>query len=326
MKMDYAIGIDLGGTFIKYALVDNKGKIIFESIKATQANSNRDTVVSNIKKCISETLDICNEKNIIIKGIGIGTPGIIDNGLVLGGAENLPEWQSFPLGGIISQDFNYPIFIDNDANLMGLAEVRFGSAKGTSDAIFLTIGTGVGGALVLNGKLYGGHRNRGAEIGHICLNAKGHECSCGTRGCLEAHASTTALIRDYRNLLLTKENKNTTDIDGKYIIEKYLAKEDVAIEAMNIHFDCLGTGIASLINIFSPQKVIIGGGISEAGDFYIENINKRALSIAMKETSVFTKIEKAKLGNSAGFLGAAALVFDKLTENKNHENGNILTN
>ena len=313
--MDVAIGIDLGGTNIKYALISKKGDVFYESICPTCAENGRNAVIESIRFCISELVGIARtlHKNII--GAGIGTPGIIDNGLVLGGAENLPEWESLPLAGILSRGLDFSIFVDNDANLMCLGEVRFGEKENLEDVIFFTIGTGVGGAMILNGNLYGGHRNRGAELGHVIVNPKGAVCSCGNRGCLEAQASVTALIRDYKKLCGTKKISNIK-IDGKYIVDKYLKNEKEAIAAMNIHFDYLAIGIASFINVFSPQMIVIGGGIAEAGEFYINEIKKRALKIAMKETSIFTKITKAKLGNQAGFFGAAALVFDKVNTPK----------
>jgi len=314
--MRYAIGIDLGGTNIKYALVAEDGKILFESITPTQAEQSRDVVINNLEYCCQQLLEIANEKDLEISGIGIGTPGIIDNGLVLGGAENLPEWESLPLGGILNRRLNQDVYVDNDANMMGLAEVRYGEADDVDDAVFLTIGTGVGGAMVLNGKLYGGHRNRGAELGHIIVNPNGELCDCGAKGCLEAHASVTALIRDYKKMLRGGKKTISDTIDGMYIVQQYKKNEAEAIEALNMHFDYLAMGVASYINVFSPQKVIIGGGISEAGAFYIEEVQKRALKMAMNETSVFSRIVKAHLGNKAGFIGAAALVFDQSKVNE----------
>ena len=204
------------------------------------------------------------------------------------------------------------MYVENDANLLGLAEVRYGEGKNREDVVFLTIGTGVGGAMIVDGRLYGGHRNRGAELGHIIVEQNGEKCPCGAKGCLEAHASVLALIRDYKKNLPKRIFNNSKNIDGKYIVKKYLEKDPFAIKAMNKHFDYLASGIASYINIFSPQEVIIGGGLSDSGEFYIEKLKQKALKLAMKETSVFTEIKHASLGNKAGFMGASALVFDKV--------------
>ena len=194
---------------------------------------------------------------------------------------------------------------------MGLGEVIYGAAKGLSDIVFLTVGTGIGGALFLNGRLYGGYRNRGTELGHLIIHGlNGNQCTCGASGCLEAHASVSALIALYRQLLEKNGREIPSRIDGKYIVERYKAQEKEAVLAMEDHFQNLSLGVASLINIFAPQKVIIGGGISESGDFYIDNIREQVGKYVMKETSYFTTIELARLGNKAGCLGAAALVFN----------------
>lgn len=309
--MKVAIGIDLGGTNIKYALVSEKGEVIREANKPTGVEKGRSHIVDSLKECIIELNELATSEGFDVVGAGIGTPGIIDNGLVLGGAENLPDWESLPLGGILSKDLNFPVFVDNDANLMGLGEVRFGAKGDFKDVVFITVGTGVGGAMVLDGKLYGGHRNRGAELGHIIVNPEGEKCSCGQVGCLEAHASVTALIRDYKELLSNGKKNTDAKIDGRFIVEKYHKKEKQAVAAMDKHFEYLANGIAGFINIFSPQLVVVGGGIADAGDFYIKEVEKRAIKKAMKETRIFTKICKAQLGNQAGFFGAAALVFDR---------------
>lgn len=320
--MQYAIGIDLGGTNIKYALVSEDAQIVHELKMPTEADKGREVVIKNIENCCANMLDYAGEQGFDVLGICIGTPGIIDNGLVLGGAENLPEWESLPLGGILTRRLQKTVLVDNDANLMGLGEVRFGNAKEVSDAIFITVGTGIGGAMVLNGLLYGGHRNRGAEMGHIQVERNGKVCSCGAKGCLEAHASITALVEDYIELLGKAGKAVPGKVNGEVIVKSYLNKQPEAVEAMNIHFDYLAAGITGFINIFSPEKIIIGGGISETGSFYIDNIKERVKKIVMKETSVFCQISTAKLGNKAGFMGAAALVFDKLKvqENEHHNN------
>ena len=310
--MKYSIGIDLGGTNIKYALVAKDGEIIYSSKAPTQADKSKEVVIENISKCCQELLEYAKNKNIDVIGIGLASPGVIDDGIVLGGAENLPDWENLPLGDIIGKQFEKPIFIYNDANMMGLAEVRFGDVPDIKDAVFLTVGTGIGGAMVLNGQLYGGHRNRGAELGHITINSEGTKCSCGSIGCLEEHASVAALIRYYKELLGEEKVNSLPEINGEYIVQRFHEKENEAIKAFDIHFNYLSMGIAGFINIFSPQKVIIGGGISEAGSFYIENIRERVAKFVMKETSVFTQIDVAKLGNSAGLMGAAAIVFDNM--------------
>ncbi len=308
--MRYALSMDIGGTNIKYAIVDENGYIFFESLKSIKPEDNDSALLAHIKHMIAECFEIARVNEIEIVGIGIGVPSVVDSGVVLF-ANNLPELDNQQLDVIISDHFGVPVFVENDANLMGLGEVRYGAARNVSDAVFITIGTGIGGALILNGKLYGGYKNRGTELGHIVIDWNGKACTCGGKGCFEAYASMTALIQEYKNLLPENSLPGTEKVDGKYIVSKFLENEEIAAVAMNNHFQYMAAGITGFINVFAPQKVIIGGGISEAGDFYLKSIAILVDKMVMKETSQFTTIELASLGNKAGFLGAAALVFNQ---------------
>ena len=308
--MKNAIAIDIGGTNIKYALVEESGKILYESI-CPSTSSEADGAVGQLKKAVKEMLNYAAGNNLDVSGIGIGVPSVVDDGVVLF-ANNLKEIDNKNLKKIIGEHFGIPVFVDNDANLMGLGESRYGNAKDSTDVVFLTIGTGIGGTLIINGQLWGGYRNRGTELGHSIICLDGKKCSCGALGCLEAYASVTALIEDYKEKLTENNIEVAPDtiINGKYIVTQYLKNEECAVEVMNNHFKYIAAGLVGIINFFAPQKVILGGGITESGDFYIENITRLTMPQAMNETSEFVSIEAASLGNKAGFLGAAALVFD----------------
>jgi len=308
--MNIAIGIDLGGTYIKYGLVNAEGTILKEGLKPTLDETSPNKIPENIKSCVTELGDYAQKEGWEIQGLGLGVPGLVENGTIIG-CENLRELDGFPIQSYLESFLPFPVMVDNDANLMGLAEVFFGSDPDIKDMVFLTIGTGIGGALYLNGNLYGGYRNRGAEIGHMTVEFRGAPCNCGARGCLETLASVPALIRAYKSLWKAGHFKPSDQIDGKYIIGKYLSGEMEAIDALHSHFDYLSAGIAALINIFGPQKVVLGGGITDSGQFYVEEIRKRTFLQAMKETSEFTEIERARWGNKAGLMGAAALIFRK---------------
>ena len=301
----YAIGIDLGGTFVKYTLVSNSGEILFEGKLPIGGDATREDTLGAIQEAIQQVVNEATKKGIELKGIGIGTPGVVDDGIVLGGADNLDRWENLDLGTIYSEKFGMPVFVDNDANVMGLGETAFGAAKDCSDVIFITVGTGIGGAIVINSQLYGGYKNRGGELGHLTIQHDGIDCSCGGRGCLEAYASTSALIQQYAD----KTGKDIKGIDGFYIIKKFKENEPEAVACLKAHTDYLGHGIAGFINTFAPQKVVIGGGISEAGQFYIDMIKDSAFRYAMPDCSTNTDIVAASLGNNAGCLGAASLVF-----------------
>ncbi len=307
-NLKYAAGIDLGGTFVKYALVSSAGDILTEGKFPIGGKATKDDTLNAIQSSIQMVIDKAKEENIDIIGIGIGSPGIVYDAVVIGGADNLQGWENIDLGTIFSTKFNLPVFADNDANVMGLGEVAFGSAKDSTDVIFFTVGTGIGGAIVADGKLYGGYKNRGAELGHVTIDHKGIECNCGGRGCLEAYASTSALIEQYAAL----KGTDTEGIDGHYIVDKFHEGEKEAVQCMEEHTEYLGHGLAGFINTFAPQKVIIGGGISEAGQFYIDMIKKSAFSYAMPDCAEYTDVVGATLGNNAGCLGAASLIFNNI--------------
>ena len=307
-NMTYAAGIDLGGTFVKLALVSDNGQIHLEDSLKIKSGAQREDVLDTIGMAISRIVEYGTGLAIQISGIGIGTPGIVCDNTVVGGADNLPGWENVPLGTLFSEKYGVPVFVDNDANVMGLGETAYGAARGCTDVIFITVGTGIGGAMVINGKLYGGYQNRGAELGHITVEHNGIDCNCGGRGCLEAYASTSALISQYSRLT----GRNPEEVDGRYVVEKFKEGEPFAIQCMQEHTSYLGHGIASFINVFAPQKVVIGGGISEAGQFYIDMIKSEALRYAMPDCAVHTVVVAASLGNLAGCLGAASLVFRNL--------------
>ncbi len=304
ISQSYAIGIDIGGTSLKCGVVNELGEILFSFIVSLKEAKTEEEIINLIVKAITQCTDELNEP---IVGIGIGFPGLIENDVIVGGGVNLPGFEQLPLGKILNDLTGHNVVIDNDANLMGLAEVIYGSAKDSEDAIFLTIGTGIGGAIMINKKLFGGYHNRGAELGHTVIQYNGIQCACGGHGCLETYASVTALIAYYKSLNKTAKEH----IDGKTIIEKYLAGEEHAVNAMEHHFDYLAAGIVNCVNIFSPQKVIIGGGISEAGQFYIDELTKRVKKTAIPVSFSNTKIVAASLGNKAGLLGACANAFQK---------------
>jgi glucokinase len=304
ISKSYAIGIDIGGTSLKCGIVNEVGEILFSFIVSLKDTKTEAEIIALMVNAIKDCTDKLNEP---IVGIGIGFPGLIEDDVIIGGGVNLPGFEQLPLGKILKEITGYNVVIDNDANLMGLAELMYGAAKDSSDAIFLTIGTGIGGAVMINKELYSGYKNRGGELGHTVIQQNGIVCNCGGKGCLETYASVTALINYYK----TQNTASGENVDGKNIIEKYLSGEDHAIKTMQHHFDYLAAGIVNFVNIFSPQKVIIGGGISEAGQFYIDELTKRVKASAIPVAFAHTTIAAAALGNKAGLLGACANAFKK---------------
>lgn len=304
MKKSYAIGIDVGGSSLKCGLVSSAGEVIYSFLFPLNNVLTEGEVIAFIQAAIRKCVEQAPEK---VLGIGIGFPGIVDNNIVIGGADNLPGFENLDLGSIIAASTRMNVVIDNDANMMGWGELIYGSAGNCTDVVFITVGTGIGGGLIIDGKLYGGYKNRGTELGHITIQHGGTKCSCGASGCFEAYASTAALIEDYAAM----HGVEAESVSGKMIVKNYRANEPQAVQAMQRHFEYMAAGIASFVNVFSPQKVVIGGGISESGQFYIEEIKNRVMQIAMPGTVQHTHIVAAKLGNQAGLLGCAARVFSK---------------
>lgn len=312
----YAIGIDLGGTSVKYALVASDGGVLFSGKLPTLADEGAEAVLGQILAGAKSCLEFAAENGLQPVGIGVGSPGVVsaDERMVLGGAENIPGWERIPISDRLEQATGLPVRVNNDANLMALGETLYGAAKGATDVVFLTVGTGIGGGVLIDGRLYGGYRNRGTEFGHMTVKCDGEPCACGSVGCLEHYASTSALVRRFQ-ARCAEEKRACTRCDGEMIVALYHAGDALAREVMEEHWDYLSTGIISIIHIFSPQTVVIGGGISEAGEFYLDELRKRVFARAMAVCSEETRIVGATLGNRAGCLGAAGLAF-RPTEKK----------
>lgn len=308
--MEYAIGIDLGGTSIKYALVDEAGNSFFEGKLPSFASVSAQAVIGQLVKAATEVREEAAGRNWMIKGIGLGTPGIVDetNRRVLGGAENIVGWENIDVASPLEEQLDLPVVVGNDANLMGLGETRYGAGRGCTHVVFLTVGTGIGGAVIIDGKLFGGYANRGTELGHVPLMAVGERCACGAVGCLEHYASTAALVRRFCTLAEGQDLKFGGEINGELVVRLYHEGLPLAVACMNEHFYYLGRGIAGFINIFSPQRIVIGGGVAESGTFYLEKIKEVVSKNVIADCALNTGIVVAELGNKAGFIGAASLI------------------
>lgn len=295
--MEYAIGIDLGGTSIKYALVDKAGNSFFEGKLPSFASVSTAKVMEQLIKAATLLKDEAAKQNWIVLGIGLGTPGIVDetNRIVLGGAENIVGWENIDVASFMEKQMNLLVVVGNDANLMGLGETKYGAGRGCTHVVFLTVGTGIGGAVIIDGKLFNGYANRGTELGHVPLIANGEGCACGAIGCLEHYASAAALTRRFSALAKEQNLSFDTEINGELIVRLYHENFPLAVECMNEHFYYLGRGIAGFVNIFSPQRIVIGGGVAESGSFYLEKIRAVVKKHVRADCTLNTKIVAAEL-------------------------------
>lgn len=309
----YAIGIDLGGTSVKYAVVASSGATLYSGKLPTNACEGARSVLDQLLRGVASCQEFAACEALHLEGVGVGTPGIVspDGRTVLGGAENIPGWENVELARCVEAASGLRCRASNDANMMALGESLFGTAKGASDVVFVTVGTGIGCGVLIGGRLYRGYRDRGMELGHITVRSDGERCACGSVGCLEHYASTSALVRRFREL--AGDAGDGAEVDGKDVVFCYKEGVPAAVRALEEHWDYLAHGIASMINLFAPQLVVVGGGISEAGDFYFEALRSRVERYAMPVCGSQTRIVPATLGNGAGCMGAAGLFLHEKT-------------
>ena len=310
----YAIGVDIGGMSIKAGLVKD-GKIVSSNrqVTAPTAEQSLDNLILQIKSLLSE--NSLTEKD--IAGIGIGCPGLISSKEGVVDYNNNMKWENFHIVDLLKQSFNVKIKLSNDANVAALGETVYGSAAQYKNAIMLTLGTGVGGGIIIDGKLYEGGFSKGAELGHTVIAYGGEKCTCGRRGCLEAYASATGLIRmtkiamkqDAKSAMWGSVGGDINRVDGKTSFECAKTGDKSANKVVSEFAAYLAEGIMNLANVFRPEVFIIGGGVSAQGDYltgklkdYCEKFNY-GYSNAPK-----FEIVTASLGNDAGIIGAAALV------------------
>lgn len=315
--MTKRIGIDVGGTNVKIALIDGEGKIIYSNSVPTYAQMGYEYTVNNIKQAIRDLMKETNTDAKEIEGIGFDFPGQVDYKTgVVKLAPNIPGWVNVPIAQMIEEEFNIPTRIDNDVRCAALGELKFGAGKGCENFVCITVGTGIGSGLVINGQLVRGAANAAGEIGHIKLQMNGGPiCGCGDTGCLEAFASgpsIVAMAQEYLKGGKSTKFREMAGADGEitpYIVAKAAeAGDPVAKRIFEIVGTYIGMGLVSVINLLNPEKVIIGGGVAAAGDLLLDPIRKTIKERAMVVAGNSVEIVPAELGNSAGVIGASMLV------------------
>ena len=312
----YRIGVDIGGTNIKIALVDFDGKIIYSNTVPTRAEMGYEAGVNNIKQAIRELMQETNQDAKTIEAIGFGLPGQIDykEGIVKN-LPNIPGWVNIPLAKMIEDEFSIPTKLDNDVRCAALGELNFGAGKGCENLICITVGTGIGSGIVLNGKLIRGASNAAGEIGHIKMDMTGGPlCGCGDYGCFEAYASGPAIVTMAREYISggksAKYKEMATDgIITPYIVAQAALQGDaVSIQIFKQMGKIIGIGLSSVINLLNPEKIIIGGGVADAGDLLLEPIRKTIADRAMPIQAAAVQVVPAQLANTAGVIGASLLI------------------
>jgi glucokinase len=320
-KKKRVLGIDLGGTKILSAVVDEGGKLLARDHSVTPAEKGEKAVLKAIEHSVAHAMEQAGMDVSETLAVGIGAPGPSNpNTGVLFRSPNLPGWKDVHVTDILGHMFRKQAFLVNDANAAALAEHRLGAGRGARNLIYITVSTGIGGGVIIDNRLYTGSIGTAGEPGHMTINDKGPLCNCGNHGCWETLASGTALAREARkriqaggkSLILDKASGDLDKVSAETVQEAADDGDELAKELIAELGYYLGVGLANLINLFNPERIVIGGGVSNIGDRLLEpafeTAGKRAYTVAFDAV----RFVAAELGRNSGVLGAALYAFDSM--------------
>ena len=311
----YVFGVDIGGTSVKLGLFDVEGNVLDKWEIPTRTENGGEKILPDIAASIREKMTQIDKD--FVAGVGVGAPGPVDGKGIVHRAVNL-GWGTFSIKDTLEDLLNMPVMAGNDANVAALGEMWMGGGQGYRDLVVVTLGTGVGGGIIIDGKMLTGATGAGGEIGHIHVNDEEEEiCGCGNKGCLEQYSSATGITR-LANQLLASSDKDSVlrggEVSAKTVFDAVKERDPLAVEVAEKFGKYLGDGLASIACVVNPEAIVIGGGVSKAGEILIDFIRPHY------EKNVFhgsrqVKFSLATLGNDAGIYGAAKLVLDAV-ENK----------
>ncbi|VXB56166.1 Glucokinase [Bacillus sp. 349Y] len=315
--MKKLLGIDLGGTTVKFAIMTEDGEIQQKWSIGTDIRNDGKQIVPQIIESINHHLELYRLSADTFLGIGMGSPGTVDreNGTVIG-AYNLNWSTLIPVRQMIEAGTGIPLYIDNDANVAALGEGWKGAGENGKDVVFVTLGTGVGGGIIAEENLLHGNVGAAGEIGHMIVEPEGYLCTCGNHGCLETVASATGVVRLARDLSeeyagdseLKELIDDGQELTAKTIFDQAKAGDPLAVIVADKFFFYLGLACANIGNLLNPETIVIGGGVSAAGDMLLEGVEKYFQQFAFPSIRTSTKLKLAQLGNDAGVIGAGSLV------------------
>lgn len=315
--MKYYIGIDLGGTNIVAGVVNENYEIISKAKTPTNRPRSAEEICKDMAKMALEAVEKAGLKVSDIQSVGVGAPGSVNSDTGVISYSNNLDFHNAPVADYIREVIDLPVYVENDANAAAYGEFVAGSAKGTKDAVCITLGTGVGGGIIIGGKIYSGFNYAGAELGHTVIEVDGVQCSCGRKGCFEVYSSATGLIRMTKEAMDADPDSKMHEmmgdhVSGRLAFEAMRAGDATAKSVVDKYIKYLAAGIANTINIFQPEVLCIGGGVCNEGDALLvplkELISKEIYTRASEDN---TKIVIASLGNDAGIIGAAFLGLQK---------------
>lgn len=306
----YCFGVDVGGTTIKMGLFDADGNVLDKWEIVTRTENHGEHVLPDIAKAVEDKMA---EKSIVkdeVAGVGVGVPGPVDSKGIVHRCVNL-GWDEFNVNDKLGELIGMPVMAGNDANVAALGEMWKGGGQGHSDLVVVTLGTGVGGGIIINGKMLTGANGAGGEIGHIHVqDGEPEECGCGNKGCLEQYASATGIVRIAKRVLAKSQQAtalNPDSVTAKDVWDAVKAGDEVAIQVAEQFGKYLGEGLAAIAGVVNPEAFVIGGGVSKAGEILLSYVEKNYKPVVF-HGSRDVKFALATLGNDAGIFGAAKLV------------------
>ncbi|HLE78012.1 MAG TPA: ROK family protein [bacterium] len=319
MARTYAIGVDLGGTKILTAVVADDGGVLARDRVATPQDG-PDSVVEAVAKTVDAVVAAAGLARTALVGVGVGAPGPLNaqTGVVFQ-PPNLTGWHDVPFGPMLTERLRLPVGLANDANAAALGEWRFGAGRGIDDLVYLTISTGIGGGIIIGGTLLEGVSGTAGEIGHMTIDVNGPRCVCGNTGCLEVLAAGPAIARAAQaavtagtpSTLLDRAGGKVERITARVVAAAAAAGDALAADVFRRAATYVGVGVANLLNLLNPAMVIVGGGVSQAGDLLLEPIRVTARARAFERPARDARIVLAQLGDNVGAVGAAAVAFMK---------------
>jgi len=303
MSTEIFAGFDLGGSSLKYGLLSPKGEVLSKGMAPTPQS--REEIIALIGRVLE---GMKNEAKSPIKAVGLGLPGLYslkDKKIIQ--SPNLPMLDNADLQSGLSKVISLPFWVDNDANLAAYGEWKCGAGRGVKSMVLLTVGTGIGSGLILEGDLFHGSCGFAGELGHVTVNPEGDLCKCGGQGCLETEAAAPKIVRNYMDLSRTKK-----PLAAEEVFQKALKGNTAAKQAFGIAGQYLGIGLGIIINLLNPEKILLGGGVMTTGDFLLHAAQEEAKKRSYKASYACCSIERASLGNDAGFMGAGQWARDQL--------------
>ena len=307
------LGVDIGGTAAKLGLVDEEGRIISSVNEYPVKFDDYETpIIETVVKSVRHFMDENNKNFAEIAGIGVSATGGINTklGIVEGSAGHIKNWEGTNIRSRLESEFGVKTAVLNDANAAALGEMWKGAAIGKENVVVMTIGTGVGGGIIVDSKILLGRKGFAGEIGHIPVNVDGEDCSCGNKGCIEHYGSTSALVRKVKEAVISGEIKGieVNKVDGRLIFKEVAAGNDTVKKYVDEWISYISATLVGLVHIFNPEMIILGGGVSRQKELFVDKVRERVLHGVMPNFAIGLTVEAAKLGNDAGIIGAVRFI------------------